>query len=152
MQRIIFILLAIALMSNTACSQQKTIDVPAAVMAAFNAKFPGINKVKWEMENEKEYEAEFKFNKQEMSANFDKEGNWLVTEIEIKINELPASVQATLKTDFTGFKIKKAYKLENADNGNRFEVEIEEGKESLEVLFTSDGKLISQEKIDEEND
>ena len=43
------------------CSQKITEkDVPAPVKIAFNNKFPGAADIKWEKENKKELEANFK--------------------------------------------------------------------------------------------
>jgi len=45
------------------CSQKITEkDIPAPVKTAFNNKFPGATDIKWEKENKKELEANFKMN------------------------------------------------------------------------------------------
>lgn len=147
----IYLLLSAALLSNAACAQKISADkVPPAVTSAFKAKFSGVTKVSWELEKTNEYEASFKLNGSEMSANFDNSGKWLETETEIKVSALPAAVSATLKKDFANFKISEASKIESVTNGNCYEVEIEKGEETFDVLFTSEGKLISKTKTEEE--
>mgnify|MGYP003627220840 CR=1 FL=1 len=47
---------------------------PQKVEEAFAKKFPTAKKVKWEKENATEWEAEFKMNKVEYSANFLEDG------------------------------------------------------------------------------
>ena len=69
---------------------------------------------------------------------------------EIKISDLPTAVQSVLSKDFAGFKIEEASKIESAKNGNCFEAEIEKGKETFDVLFTPDGKVLSKTKVEEE--
>ena len=151
MNRIIIVLLTAALMSNAACAQKISADkVPAAVLSAFKAKFSNATKTSWEMENTNEYEAGFKLNGEEVSANFDNTGKWLETETEIKVSALPAAVQAALTKDFAGFKIEEASKIESVKNGNCFEAEIERGEETFDVLFTRDGKVLSKTKVEEE--
>jgi len=126
MKKIIYLLLTVALMSNAAFAQKISADkVPTAVTSAFKAKFPTITKADWEIENANEYEACFKLNGEEVSANFDKTGKWLETETEIKVSALPAPVQSTLSKDFAGFKINEVSKIESVKNGNCFEAEIE---------------------------
>lgn len=151
MKRIIIVLLAAALMSNTAYAQKIAANkVPAAVASAFKAKFPNATKTSWEMENANEYEAEFKLNGKEVSANFDNTGKWLETETEIRVSALPMAVKNALKKDFAGFKIEEASKIESAKDGNCFEAEIEKGEETFDVLFTPDGKMLSKTKQEKE--
>jgi hypothetical protein len=153
MNRIIIVLLTAALMSNAACAQKISADkVPAAVTSAFKAKFPNATKTSWEMENANEYEAGFKLNGEEVSANFDNTGKWLETETEIKVSALPAAVQAVLTKDFAGFKIEEASKIESAKDGNCYEAEIEKGEETFDVLFSPDGKMLSKTKLEKEKD
>ena len=153
MNRIIIVLLTAALMSNAACAQKISADkVPAAVLSAFKAKFSNATKTSWEMENTNEYEAGFKLNGEEVSANFDNTGKWLETETEIKVSALPAAVQAALTKDFAGFKIEEASKIDSAKNGNCYEAEIEKGEETFDVLFAPDGKMLSKTKLEKEKD
>lgn len=151
MKKIIYLLLTVALTGNAAYAQKISADkVPAAVNSAFKAKFTTATKKSWEIENTNEYEAGFKLNGKEVSANFDKTGKWLETETEIKVSALPASIQSALSKDFAGFKINEASKIESVKNGNCFEAEIEKGKETLDVLFTADGKMLSKTKKEKE--
>jgi len=143
-------MLAAVLITTGAFAQKiQEKDVPAAVVTAFKTKFPTTTKTNWEKENTNEFEAEFKLNGEEVSANFDNTGKWLETETEIKTAALPAAVQATLNKDFAGYKIEEAAKIESAKDGNVFEAEIEKGEESYDVLFTPDGKVLSKTKLEE---
>jgi len=151
MKRVIYLLLSAALMSNAAYAQKISGGkVPVAVISAFKAKFPTVAKTNWELENTNEYEAGFKLNGEKVSANFDNTGKWLETETEIKASALPASVQTALSKDFAGFKINEASKIESVRNGNCFEAEIEKGEDTYDVLFTTDGKVLSKTKMEKE--
>ena len=151
MKRIFYLLLTVAFMSSAAYAQKIAADkVPAAVISAFKAKFPTVTKASWEIENTNEYEAGFKLNGKEVSANFDITGKWLETETEIKVSALPASVQLALSKDFAGFKIKEASKIEHLIDGNCFEAEVAKGNETFDVLFTADGKLLRKTKNEKE--
>jgi len=151
MNRIIIGLLTAALMSNAAYAQKISADkVPTAVTSAFKAKFPNATKTSWEMENANEYEASFKLNGKEVSANFDNTGKWLETETEIKVSALPAAVKAALSKDFAGFKIEEASKIESAKDGNCYEAELEKGEETFDVLFLPNGKILSKTKLEKE--
>src|ERR1043166_9205015 len=76
--------------------EQKTRQVPAAVKAAFQKKFPAVKQAAWEMEKEN-YEAEFKQGGKEYEAEFDRSGNWIGTEYKINIAAIPAPVMDAFK-------------------------------------------------------
>ena len=150
MKTIMFLLFT-AIIGNPVFAQKISADkVPAAVATAFKTKFPNATKVTWEMENKTEYEANFKLNNEEASANFDNTGKWLETETEIKTSALPSAIQSTLKKDFAGFKINEASKIESVKNGNCYEAEIEKGEGTFDVLLSADGKVLSKTKVEEE--
>lgn len=149
MKKVIYLLLTGTLMSNAACAQKISAGkVPAAVLSAFKTKFTISTKTSWEMENANNYEAGFKQNDEEVSANFDHTGKWLETETELKVSALPATVQAALAKDFADFRIEEARKIESLKYGICFEAEIEKGEATFDVLFISDGKMLSKTKIE----
>lgn len=126
--------------------------VPQAVKDAFAKKFPTAKKVDWEKENDKEWEAEFKLNKVEYSANFLQDGTWKETEHEIKESEIPQAVLTSLKSNFPGYEIEEAEISETAE-GTVYEFEIEKGKSEMEVTIDSNGKVIKKQSEEEsEND
>ena len=151
MKTMIIMLLSAAFLGHGACAQKvPEAKVPPEVTSAFKAKFPNVGKTSWEMENANEYEANFKLNGTEVSANFEKTGAWVETETEIKVSALPAPVQSVLSKDFAGYKINEASKIESRSNGSCYEAEIEKGEETFDVLFSADGKILSKTKTEEE--
>jgi len=142
----------VSTMAFTACGQKS--DVPAKVKTAFEQKFPNATKVSWDKENAKEWEAEFKMEGKEYSANFDADGNWKETEYEIRKSDIPTAVKSTLDKDFNGYKIEEAEISETSD-GTVYEFELEKGKSEIEVAISPNGKLVMQKEKkedDEEND
>jgi hypothetical protein len=143
--------------SMSACAQKiNETDVPQPVKTAFTTKFPKANGVKWELEDGKDYEAEFKESGKERSATFSPNGQWLETETEIKPAALPAAVTQAIATSFAGSKIEEAETVETPDRGTFYEVELEQGERTLEVQFAADGTVLKQavegEDKDEEKD
>lgn len=126
-------------------------STPAKVTEAFKSKFPNAKSVEWEKENDTEWEAEFKLNGIEYSANFGTDGTWKETEHEIKVNELPESVKNTLANEFSEYEIEEAEMVETPDF-NGYEVEIEKGEETMEVVFDKSGKVIKKKIENEENE
>jgi len=150
MKKIILGLL-FAIVNLTLFGQKISNDkVPAAVASAFKSKFPEVQKVKWEKEKT-EYEANYSLNGAEVSSTFDDLGKWLETETEIKVAELPDAVQQSLKRDYSGFKINEASRIESANESKKFEAELEKGGDKFDVVFTPDGKKVSETKIKEKD-
>lgn len=122
---------------------------PQKVKDAFAKKFPTAKKVKWEKESTTEWEAEFKINKVEYSANFLADGTWTETEHEIDENDIPQNVKAVLASSFPGYEMEEA-EISETQNGTVYEFEIEKGETEIEVAIDLNGKLINQE-IKKEN-
>lgn len=138
--------------SMSACAQKiKEIEVPQPVKTAFTTKFPQATAVKWELEDGKEYEAEFKENGKERSATFSLTGQWMETETEIKPAELPAAVTQAIATSFAGSKVEEAETVETPDRGTFYEVELKQGERTVEVQFGTDGTVLKQ-AVEEEED
>jgi len=121
-------------------------DTPTQVAEAFKTKFPTAKSVKWEKENEKEWEAEFEMDGKEYSANFSLDGTWLETEHEIKNNELPEAVKMTLKNEFEGYEIEEI-EISEKTNATAYEVELEKAEQTLEVVFDAAGKVLSKKEV-----
>ncbi len=116
---------------------------PQKVKDAFFKKFPTTKKVKWEKENATEWEAEFKMNKVEYSANFLEDGTWTETEHEIDENDIPQNVKAALASSFLGYEIEEVEISETKD-GMVYEIEIEKGESEIKLEFDVNGKVVNQ--------
>ena len=127
--------------------------VPQKVKEAFVKKFPTTKKVKWEKENATEWEAEFKINKVEYSANFLEDGTWQETEHEIEEKEIPQNVKFALEKAFPGYEMKEA-EISETQKGMVYEFEIEKGEIEMEVMISSNGEIVKQavEKEDNKDD
>jgi uncharacterized membrane protein YkoI len=135
MKKILFLLMLASGYCLTAFAQKTP---PQAVVAAFNQKFPGVAKADWDKEKNGAWEAEFEQNDVDMSANFSADGKWLETETEIKLTELPASVQAAL----AGKKVKEAARIQRADGSTVYEAEVKR----KDLLFDAAGKMLQESK------
>jgi hypothetical protein len=142
------ILSALMLISFSSCGQSGN-DVPANVKSAFNQKFASASKVKWGKENDKEWEAEFKMDGREYSANFDLEGAWIETEYKIESNEIPAAVKSAIEQESVGLKIDETLVSETKD-GKVFEVIAGKGKDAMEFVVDANGVIQSKSPVKEE--
>jgi putative PepSY-like beta-lactamase-inhibitor len=136
---------------STSCAQNDK-AAPAAVQTAFKSKFPTAQKAKWDKEGEGEWEAEFKMNGKEMSANFKTDGTWVETETEIEESDLPQAVKDAIATLFAGYDAEEAAMVETPDQPTAYEVELEKGETTVEALFNADGTLLKQKNEEEDDD
>jgi len=151
MKKIIIVLLAAVLFSQMTYAQKVASDkVPAAVTSAFTAKFPGASKPSWMMQNGSGYEATFKLNNEDVTANFDASGKWQESNTKIKATSLPPAVQTTLTKDFAGYKTNEASKVAHASTGNSYEAQIQKGEDTYDVSFGPDGKVLNKTKVEKE--
>jgi len=143
MKKSIFMIAALAF-GLFACAQTP----PKAVTDNFAKKFSSATKVKWDQEEENEWEAEFKMNGTEMSASFDNAGKWMATEAELSEKDLPAAVLKAVKAAYGDWKIEDVESIETPEMKG-YELGIEKGKEELEITVTADGKITVNKETDE---
>ena len=136
MKKLLFVLAFALPLSMVA---QKT---PEAVTKAFAAKFPSVKKVSYDHEKNGDFEAKFKVNGVEMSANFKPSGEWVETETAIKVTELPTNVTVAIKKTQPTATIVGAAKIETLANGMRYEADLKTGLKKSEVLYNADGQLV----------
>jgi hypothetical protein len=131
--------------------QQETAQVPELVEMAFAKRFVNATDVEWGMEDETEWEAEFKMNAKDYSANFDNNGNWKETEYKINIADIPVEVKSAIDKSFEGYKIEEA-EVSETDNGKVYEFELEKGESNIEVAISTNGKVIDKEELNNDED
>jgi len=126
----------------------KESEVPQVVKTAFMKAYPNAKGVKWDKEAAG-FEASFDQNKNDMSVVLDKMG--VVKEVETGIakDKLPKAVLETLKKDFADHDIEETAMIV-ANGVTTYEVEVEKGKKSSDLIFDSTGKLLK--KIDKEDE
>lgn len=124
----------------------KEAEVPTVVKGAFAKRFPGVRKIGWSRESDTEFEAEFKNNGKEQSANFDANGNWLETESEIKKSEVPSNILTLIAKEFPGYEMEEAELADTKDEGVVYEFELEKGETNYEVSISKDAKILKKEE------
>lgn len=125
------------------CSQKiSEKDLPAPVKTAFNNKFPGATAIKWEKENKKEVEANFKMNNTDVSANFGLDGTWVETETTIPASELPAAVTNVVNAKYPKAVYGRTEKIEKPGSKILYEVNITVNGKKKELEMNPDGSLV----------
>lgn len=132
-------LIAIILFISLSSIYSQKVKVPSAVKDTFNILFPNADNVKWGKESSSEYEAEFKLNDIEMSANFSSDGSWVETETQIDILSLPQPVVDAINRDYSNATISSAFRIDKADKSVWYESDIKVGKKKKEVTYDASG-------------
>ncbi|WP_445735789.1 PepSY-like domain-containing protein [Mariniflexile sp.] len=143
MKKITLLALTGLLLSFTSCNKEN--GAPQKVKDAFEKKFPTATNVTWDMESDKEWEAEFKMNGKEHSSNFMVDGSWVETEYEVGEADVPQIVMEALKTNFEGYKIEEMEYSETAD-GKVYEFGIEKDENEMEVAIDANGNIVKKEE------
>jgi hypothetical protein len=143
MKKSIFIGIIAVVATAQSCAQKA--ETPVAVTNAFLAKFPNAKNVKWDKENETEWEAEFKLNGVDYSANFSTDGTWNETEHEIKKSEIPEIVMATINSEYAGYKIEEM-EISETEKESVYEFAIEKGESDWEIAIDANGKVTKKEE------
>ena len=133
-----------SLFSLYSCSQDiPASKVPSVVLNTVQTRFGNAAKINWEKKKSL-YEAEFKMDSIKYAAYIDPEGKLLMHKQDIKEAELPATVSSAISTEYIGYKIDDAEKIEK-DGITYYGVELEgKGKKDLELVFSADGKIATQ--------
>lgn len=123
--------------------------VPQAVLDAFKAKYPLVKDIEWEKEGDN-YEAEFEMGKSEYEASFTATGQWLETEQEVGVEDLPAAVYTAFNTAYPNAKKVEIEKIETHNQVIKYKFEFKEGRKKKEVVYDSKGELMPDDDNDDE--
>ncbi len=137
MKKLLFTLAAMCLLTVSLFATTP----PAAVVKAFQQKFPNATKVSWDKENAHEYEAAFTLDGLKQSANFSDTGEWLETETPITFGQLPVEVQTAFKAKHHE-KVKMLARIEHANGSTDYEIEVKKGMKVTEYFYHADGSEV----------
>jgi len=132
-----FVVVFICLFSS--CQAQ----VPDAVEAAFDKKYPNEKHSQWKVDRNGNFESHFKKHEKEYRADFTPRGDWIETERSIKKKELPELVRQKLKSDYTDFEIVELEETRHHEKGLFYDVELKKDGKKQDVEFRVNGEIIN---------
>ncbi len=140
---ILSVILVLAILSISACSNQKGNKIPQEVKTAFAKKFPNAKKISWSKENAKDWEAEFIINNKKYSANYDNDGNWKETEYEIDFSDVPENVKSSLDSNFKNYKVELS-EVSKTIKRKVYEFQLQKAGNTIDVSIAPDGSVINK--------
>lgn len=146
MKKSLFLLIAlltVATFAFASCDKDDNHTPNATITNAFKAKYPNAGKTEWEMK--KNYHvAEFRQNGMEVEAWFDSNGEWLMTETDIKFTNLPEAIQNSYNAGEykNGWRVEDVDKIEKTGMATVFIIEVEKGEQEMDLYYAEDGTLI----------
>ena len=114
--------------------------VPADVLKSFQEKYPNVTVKSWEKEGHL-LKAEFYTGKVETEVWFTYNGTWVKTETDF-YGELPKPINDYLAAQYAGYRVEDVNFVETPEK-NYYEIDIEKGKEEIELSIMKDGSVIA---------
>ncbi len=138
----------------SACGKQDNSStggsVPEAVVRSFQATHPEVKDASWQMDEEG-FEAEWKVNGMERGITYNEKGEVLITEEQVPEAEMPAAIAPYLTENHAGLRIMKVGK-ELQDGTTTFEVELDNSRQELELIFDAEGNFLGEEGDDQDSE
>jgi len=131
-------------------------NLTAEVAEAIEAEAAGgvIAHISSETEDgKKTFEAKITLNGQTREIEVTPDGTLIETSQKITLAEVPDAVRSAFEAKAGGGEIEKVEKITAADHSVTYEAEVEMARdEEIEVTVSADGKIVSEEKNDDEAD
>jgi hypothetical protein len=149
-----FAILSAVLLSFAARAAEQKVkksEVPAAVLASVQKKYPSAKLTGFEKdtaEGRTSYEVKVKNGKDRLEVSLDPEGKILTEESEISLSQVPETVKKALASSKYGsWKVQKTEKIVEGEDEQKltYEFILAHGGESAEAVFDPQGKLIKEE-------
>lgn len=140
--KLVMLLFAFSAVFFVACSDDDDYIPDRSVVDAFTAKYPDAKTVSWEKKTDYKV-AEFILNNHESEAWFDTQGNWFMTETDIRFEELPLAIQEKhVLGEYANWHVDDVDMIERYNTETIYVVEVEKGDQEVELIYAMDGTLI----------
>lgn len=112
------------------------------IQEAFINKYPNAQRVEWEKKYD-HYVADFYLDGIEREAWINSQGEWVMTESDIRFNDLPTAIQTAFQeSEYKAWKVDDVDLLERVEMDPVYVIEVEQGKQEFDLYYTEDGTLI----------
>ncbi len=155
MKKILLFATALCIGNMMIAQKIATDNVPVEVSSTFKNKYSGAEKPSWQMDYDN-YQVDFTFLKNQVSALFDKDGLWVESHTYITSADLPKEVRDSLAKQFgvilSTYTIEEAQKVESPSQDLYYQLTIVQGITTYDLVVAENGKMLKKEKRTEEHD
>jgi hypothetical protein len=143
MKKLIYMVLAMALIVAAKPLKAQFRDIPAAVTNAMKEKYPNAKDISWE-DKVSSFQAKFLLDGKTQEARFKKDGTWEVTEKAILFEEMPKAVQDAFNaSEYKKWTLRTVAELDNNQGGKEFRIYVRNNTVNRKYLYYgADGKLL----------
>lgn len=118
------------------------IQPPDIITQAFNAKYPGITQVEWNVADNY-YVADFENDSTSVDAWFSDNGTWMMEEAELRVTLIPDDIQNAIQQGaYASWMVDDASIINRAGMGTVYKVEVKKNSQEVDLYYTEFGNLI----------
>lgn len=149
----IFASLLVAGLAFTSCDDNDDNYTPdEKIVNVLHEKHPNARHIEWEIKHD-HFVADFRENNIEKEAWINTKGEWVMTESDIRFNNLPEAIKnAFQETEYANWKIEDVDMLERVGMENMYVIEVEKGNQEFDLFYAEDGTLIKAAEDVDNND
>ena len=142
-RNLLFTALLVSGFAFTSCDDNDDNYTPdGKIQEAFIAKYPNAQRVEWEKKHD-HYVADFYLDGIEKEAWIDSQGTWVMTESDIRFNDLPEAIQTAFQaSEYKAWKVDDVDLLERLEMDPVYVIEVEQGKQEFDLYYAEDGTFI----------
>lgn len=150
----VLVMVFVAALAFCACDDDDNdnIKVPDAVSRVLYDKYPNVYDVEWERKGSY-LVADCKQKGADMDVWFSAQGEWLLTETEVYKNELPTAVLTAFEHgEYATWRWDDADKLEYAGLAVQYVIEVEQGRQEVQLFYSETGDLLKTKDVTGQDD
>ncbi len=106
-------------------------EVAPAILQSFQSSFTGVKDVLWSSSAANMYKAEFVLNEQYITAFYSSAGELVALTRNITSTQLPVTLQATLKKEYSNYWISDLFEIASTEEGTSYYVTLETAETKL---------------------
>lgn len=143
MKKIFSLVLIIAAVGFAVNANAQIRKIPAEVTNAFSEKYADAKNVEWK-DKLSYFASSFEWKGDKYEAHFNKKGEWLNTEKELQVSDLPSAVKDGFdKSKYTDWETKSVYRIDLPEDKVNYRVHISKSSVQKKILlFNAEGKLL----------
>lgn len=142
-RNLLFTALLVSGFAFTSCDDDDNNYTPdGKIQEVFINKYPNAQRVEWEKKYD-HYVADFYLDGIEREAWINSQGEWVMTESDIRFNDLPEAIQTAFQaSEYKTWKVDDVDLLERVEMDPVYVIEVEQGKQEFDLYYAEDGTLI----------